>query len=216
MWRYILGLIFLLWQAWAKAQPNKSDTIRAIAEQFKLMPAEELQAEKEYIVFIEGKVAKDSLKGQDGSESNLEIYLAAFWYEYAGTNFLQVREEYLGRIAMANKLYRVHSISGFKSDRGRVLMIYGYPNDKNIVKNQPNVKPYEIWYYNRIFNGQSNVEFVFYNESRLINDFSLIHSNARGELMNVSWKNLIYYKDAPDMQKSDYHFFENQRQPRDF
>lgn len=157
MWRYILLVFFSNSYALLNAQPSKSDTVRAIMEQFNSMPIEELKAEKDYIVYIEGKVSKDSLKFQEVSEANLASYLAAFWYEYAGGNFLKVREEYLSRVAIANKLYRVNSKPGYKSDRGRILMMYGYPNDKNIVKNQPNVKPYEIWYYNRIFNGQSNI-----------------------------------------------------------
>ena len=199
-----------------RAQFTKQDTIKAIAIHFSRMPMEELINEKNYIVYIQRKVNSDSLISLRADHKNIDLFLANFWYEYGSSNFLEIREEYLGRIILANKLFSMTGRAGYLTNRGRILMTFGHPNDKNAVKNQSNCKPYEIWFYNKINNGQSNIEFVFYNESRMINDYTLIHSNARGELMNVSWKNMIYYKDAPDMHKGDYQFFDAPKRNAEF
>lgn len=209
-------ILFCFGLSKGKAQYTKWDTIQAMAEQFAAMPKMELIKEHDYLVYIVSKVPQDSLVFIKQDSSNIALWLGSFWYNYVGNNFLSVRSEYLQRIAMANNMFSNSLHRGYLSDRGRVLMVYGHPNDKQIVKNKSNTKPYEVWYYNRIQNGQSGIEFVFYNEHGMINEFSLIHSNARGELMNASWKNLIYFKDAPDMHKSDYQQFDSQKNNVDF
>jgi hypothetical protein len=79
------------------------------------------------------------------------------------------------------------------SDRGRVYLQYGAPDASQQVSTEPNSYPYEIWQYYRIKDPatgqfQSNKKFVFYNPSLDGKCYSLLHSDARGEMRDDRWQ----------------------------
>jgi hypothetical protein len=80
---------------------------------------------------------------------------------------------------------------GFETDRGRVYLQYGPPNELYESRFDAGSKPYEIWQYNIIANNETNIIFVFHNDDLVSNDYRLIHSNATGEVHNEHWKLLI-------------------------
>lgn len=81
---------------------------------------------------------------------------------------------------------------GWETDRGRVYLQYGPPNQIEGNSREPGAYPYEIWQYYKLNNNQSNVKFVFCNSDLVSNDYKLIHSDARGELSDSRWKFKIY------------------------
>ena len=81
---------------------------------------------------------------------------------------------------------------GYETDRGRVYMRYGRPDQRNVSTSEPGAYPYEVWQYYRLPNGQTDVYFVFYLPGLATNDYKLIHSNARGEASDPHWKQKIY------------------------
>ena len=95
---------------------------------------------------------------------------------------------------------------GFESDRGRIYMRYGTPDDIVHVEDDPSAPPYEIWiYYNFPKTKQQNVKFLFYSQS-LAEDFTLLHSTARGEINNPRWEVELYKRNAPNQIDGDnYH-----------
>ena len=81
---------------------------------------------------------------------------------------------------------------GFETDRGRIWLKYGPPNDKISVEEDPNAPPYEIWVYNEFpKTKQGIVKFLFYNPN-LGNDYILLHSNCRTEVNNPRWLKELY------------------------
>ena len=42
---------------------------------------------------------------------------------------------------------------GWKTDRGRIFILYGEPSEIERFPNQMDTKPYEIWHYNDIEGG---------------------------------------------------------------
>ena len=76
---------------------------------------------------------------------------------------------------------------GYLTDRGRVYLQYGAPNDVKSVPSDPVTLPYEIWDYYYL-NNQSNVKFVFYDPVLTGNDYELLHSNLYGEVQNPNWR----------------------------
>lgn len=94
-----------------------------------------------------------------------------------------LREEYLSRVAYANTNYRILSRDGFRTDRGRVEITYGLPDDVERHPNETETRPYEIWSYNNI---QGGVIFVFVLRNSA-GDYELVHSTHRNELHDEGW-----------------------------
>jgi len=97
------------------------------------------------------------------------------------------RGDYLRLVKTANERFSVGPREGWKTDRGRVYIIYGEPNEIERHPSLGEVKPYEIWYYYEIEGG---VQFYFI-ERRGGGDFDLVHSTKRGELRNDKWEELL-------------------------
>nr|MBS0037353.1 GWxTD domain-containing protein [Saprospiraceae bacterium] len=97
---------------------------------------------------------------------------------------------------------------GFETDKGRVYLKYGRPDNMESVMVENDAPPYTIWSYNRLHNtGQTDVKFVFYNPSLAGNMYELLHTNARGELNNPRWMLDLYSNDpniydGPNPQES--------------
>ncbi len=84
-----------------------------------------------------------------------------------GTGRNERMEEYYYRIDLANRKFGSF-VPGWKTDRGHVLILHGYPDD---VKRQTfsfDAEPWEIWYYYRI-----GRQFIFIDKTGF-GDFELV------------------------------------------
>ena len=75
---------------------------------------------------------------------------------------------------------------GYETDRGRVYLQYGAPDQRSKVESSPNTYPYEVWQYYKL-KDQSNRKFLFYNQDLVTNNYTLLHSDAKGELYDAGW-----------------------------
>ena len=96
---------------------------------------------------------------------------------------------FMEKIEFANNNYRTRFMEGWKSDRGRVFIMFGPPSDIEKSMSGSESKPYETWTYNQIEGG---IIFVFGDKSEN-GSFELIHSTKRGEMSNPDWQNLLKY-----------------------
>jgi GWxTD domain-containing protein len=157
--------------------------------EFEMMSEEELDRELAYIQYLisdEQKKIVKSLTDVNGKRN----FLAQVWHALDSkpeTPENKFRSEYLARIEDANKSFKAMKRDGWKTDRGRVLMIYGPPSSIEAYPYKENSKPYEIWYYNEI---QGGVQFVFCDLMGFKN-YELIHSSALGEIHNKNFENII-------------------------
>lgn len=86
---------------------------------------------------------------------------------------------------------------GFETDRGRIFLRYGAPNDQIKVEDEQFALPYEIWVYENLpNNGSGPIKFLFYNRDRSGENFTLLHSNARSERRNKNWKKELFRDDS--------------------
>jgi len=61
----------------------------------------------------------------------------------------QLKNEYFKRVNFANRNFTAFGTEGWLTDRGRILIKFGYPDDIERHPFDMNSKPYEIWrYYN--------------------------------------------------------------------
>ncbi len=102
-------------------------------------------------------------------------------------NSNKYRLEYLKRVAYANDHFTVGGMPGWRSDRGRVYIIYGPPDQIDRHPNQSNAKPYQIWYYNSI---QGGVSFDFIDRTGF-GEYTLVNSTARNEIHNDNWQQYL-------------------------
>ena len=104
----------------------------------------------EEVIHIITSVERDVfLKLQNDRERDL--FMEAFWKQRdptKGTQENEFRTEHFRRINHANHYFgRSAPIPGWKTDRGRIYIILGAPNDVQHLEGKSQVYPTEIWFY---------------------------------------------------------------------
>lgn len=130
---------------------------------------------------------------QKGDPENQRRFLHQYWVEINTQKPEQAYAEFMAFAHVVDKEYHAAFGYGFETDRGRIMLKYGIPNDVVSVTDEPSAPPYEIWIYHSFpVTNQSNVRFLFYNPSLAGGDFRLLHSTAVGELQNRRWQHELY------------------------
>ena len=156
-----------------------------LQSEFSSMPesmVDQLWEEAKYIASPEEVKVFQSLKNLEGKR----LFLFRFWRKRERKD-PDVRTNYYQRVQYANEHFQYGQTEGWKSDRGRVYIIYGPPDQIERFPNSPNENPYEIWYY---YNIEGGVEFDFVDFSGF-GDFKLVNSTKRGEIYDPNWRNYI-------------------------
>lgn len=141
---------------------------------------------------------------QNGKIDAMRRYIFA---HFIGLNPNKPQDEYVKYMKIARSVdanFKSGFGYGFESDRGRIYMKYGAPNDIVSEDQDPSAPPYEIWIYNHFpTTRQSNVKFLFYSPSLAL-DYRLLHSNAIGELNDPQWQLKLYSQSPGDIQGGNY------------
>ena len=162
-------------------------------EIFKNSKSADLKHYLDYITNIAEQTELGDVKRlQKATDSTLIVdYLYKFWLNRNTENPTKEWLTYLRKIENANKMFSTAIQNGYLTDRGRVYVEYGPPN--NIVEaTDPSISyPYQIWHYYQLTRSQNNKKFVFFNRTGALDEFELIHSTANGEISNPNWKGII-------------------------
>ena len=125
----------------------------------------------------------------------MRSYLFNFWQVTNPADPETGFNQYKNVVDGLDKEYGTRIKKGHETWRGYVFLKYGKPSQVIAQgKFDPGALPYEIWQYYSLPNGQTNVKFVFYNRDPGANDMDLIHSDARNEISNPQWEQIIYSK----------------------
>ncbi len=138
----------------------------------------DLDREFSWAQYERNEAEKRQYEQLSGLESK-STFLLDFWRRRP----LGLREQYVQRATYANLNYRVLGREGYKTDRGRIHIVYGTPDDIERHPNEPETRPYEIWSYNAI---QGGVIFVFVQRVSG-GEYELVHSTHRNELHDELW-----------------------------
>lgn len=151
---------------------------------------------------VEWDKALSVLSSKNADE--MKRFILQFWKNRNSLNPEEEWNKYKVLVNYVNKLYSTQVKKGYDSDRGRVYLKYGAPNNVIESKHEPSAYPYEIWHYYVIGN-QRDKRFVFYNPTLVGNDYVLLHSDVRGEVYDKNWErrlssrnNTMYNFDATD------------------
>lgn len=111
----------------------------------------------------------------------------SYWKERDPDTTTSVNEfmtEYKKRIDFASKFFsRGDIMPGWKTERGRVLLKYGFPSNKEVYRAKGDKKAAEDWQYDQLYGG---CYFIFVDKYG-DNSFQLVHSSAPKEVKNYNW-----------------------------
>lgn len=163
---------------------RKSDA-DLLSSEFNVMTEDELNLvfeQSKYIVTSDEIKRWVSLKDIEAKKN----FLFNFWKlrdPNPNTPENEGKLEYFERVKRADEMFRGTRERGWRSDRGRVYIVYGEPSEIDRYPNEMDAYPYEIWSYNNIEGG---VIFVF-GDITGTGQMILIHSTHRGEMHDENW-----------------------------
>ena len=147
----------------------------------------ELETDFAMLKHITVEREREIWRGLSGADAKAR-FLTDFWVRRdpdPGTPVNELREEYGRRIEAANALYREPLVEhGYQSDRGRVMLQYGKPDQIERHYYDKNRRPFEIWIFSK-----DNYQFVFVDRSGM-GRFVMVHSDAPGEVRQENWERL--------------------------
>jgi len=133
----------------------------------------------------------EELTGLEEAGSNREVdaWLDMFWAARAikGTPVGSSRREFERRIALANMRFGKPSRMGVSSDMGRVLLVYGEPDDTEVAQSYVDAsRRYELWIDHDRIHGFSTAAFLFLRSAGLSTGYDSredreVYSNIPGE-----------------------------------
>jgi GWxTD domain-containing protein len=113
-------------------------------------------------------------------------FLVQFWKQNdpdPTTDENEVFDRLMQRYQYANEHFSWGELEGWKTDRGKVLLKNGMPDNIQRYHSEESTFPYEIWEYQE----RRNYIYVF-GDLRNDGRYSLLHSNKEGEVYNPYWK----------------------------
>lgn len=134
-------------------------------------------------------VRKSLAKSTDLSEKQRMFF--SFWIQrdQPKTRPLSAYNDYYARVDIANQKFSYQKTIGWKSDRGRIYIMYGPPDRTIDELFNTQAKPYIQWQYigrgYRLSEGSR--AFFYFVDKMGGGNFTLVHSNVMGEVSNPNW-----------------------------
>lgn len=151
------------------------------ANPYAFMSEEELDREYDYLRYILDGDAQDRYEvlNLTGKREFLNI----FWTERESDS-PGFRRELFDRIEFANARYNIGAKEGWKTQTGRIVLMYGIPDDIEKQTSVASMRDYEVWSYENVEGGAL---FVFVNTTGY-GELRLVHSTAIDEIQDYAWQ----------------------------
>jgi len=156
-----------------------------LQSEFRDMPEQTIDEMFDQARYLASNSEKSVYKVLNSVESKRE-FLYRFW-KSQNKNRPGLKDEYYERVEYTNEQWSSPSRKGWETDRGRVYILYGEPDQYERRPVGAGENPYEIWYYNEL---QGGVEFDFIDQTGF-GDYKLVNSTMRDELSDPNWRNYI-------------------------
>ncbi len=181
---------FTVYKPDKKGVARQGDKLPEIANYYIGMSKEQLREEFAEARYISSRQEMNVFKKIENDQVAMQKFLTSFWVRKDRENQVPVgsyRRTYMKRVETANAKYRSMGIPGWKSDQGRVYILYGEPDEYERNPNTVDMLPHVIWYYHSLEGG---AKFIFADEEGF-GQYRLIHSTYRKELQNPNWEQII-------------------------
>jgi GWxTD domain-containing protein len=154
---------------------------------------EEVKKELLYIGYLTSRA--DEKVVSKLKPSGYRNFLFDFWSRRDQTGLM--RQQYYFKIELANQRFGSRIQEGWKTDRGRVLILYGEPSliERRLLElSGPDS---EIWHYDHLEGG---VIFLF-SDLRGTGDLQQVYSTMRGEFIDAGWVQEFESRDPGALQE---------------
>jgi GWxTD domain-containing protein len=124
------------------------------------------------------------------SDDGKRKFLADFWTRRdpsPGTMVNEARERFYAGIDYANRNYRERKVPGWKTDRGRIYIKNGPPDEVLTRVQEAKAPPYEAWRYTK---GRQRW-FIFADQTNGFGAFRLMVSNDLNEVRRPDWREIL-------------------------
>ena len=124
-------------------------------------------------------------------------FFFTFWSNKNSANPEQEWLNYKKQVNFVNSIFGTPVKQGYETDRGRVYLQYGAPDQITDRPTEPSSYPYQIWQYYKVgkFN---NKKFIFYLPDLVTNDYQILHSDVPGEMKNFRWETMLNQRNSPN------------------
>lgn len=149
------------------------------------------QLMEQVIKYISTSEEKDMYRDLD--LDGKKAFLAQFWDRKnpkPGSPVNEFKNEIFRRFAYANQYYSTTLVTkddGWKTDRGRIYITYGNPDNIERHPSSMGQKPFERWYYDRL-PGQTGNDYCLFVDLDGYGNYRLVHSTIKGEISNPEWE----------------------------
>ena len=170
-----------------KDKPAVASTSRSYTVYESMAPIQ-IEKELQYITYIATKDEKKVMKSLKDLDAK-KAFLQEFWRKrdpHPDQPGNEYRDQYLERVKFANQQFSGFE-EGWKTDFGRVYILYGPPTNVERYPSTMNGRAYQIWNYENL---QGGVIFVFI-DFRGYQQYELVHSTYRGEIQNWNWRKML-------------------------
>lgn len=153
--------------------------------EFEAMPEDVLDEQFAFCEYLATKNEKKTFKKCD--LAGKREFLKNFWQqrdENPVTAINETKNRYFNRINQSNLRFGNRSDAGWKTDQGRIYILYGEPDDVDRLHNDLNQRYYEIWHYYQLEGG---VQFIFI-DIQDYGDIRLVHSSHTKEIHDYQWR----------------------------
>ncbi|MEO8447099.1 MAG: GWxTD domain-containing protein [bacterium] len=161
-----------------------------LTSEYSQMKDDEIEREYDVSRYIRTDLEKKNY----GSLVNLDEkrkFMFEFWRKRDSNKETPQNEfkiDYFKKVNEANKLFKESFKEGFTTDRGRIYITYGKPDDVDNFPFQADKKSYQMWKYNSVEGGG---ECVFIELNPAVGAYILVHSTFRNELRNDGWESQL-------------------------
>jgi GWxTD domain-containing protein len=162
---------------------------------FSTMDENDIKTEFEKLSYILSDFERGQFKQLTSHEAKQRAIYAMYSIRDTDTTttYNEFFEEYSKRADFADQFFSYGNYDeGWRTERGRIIMTYGFPEQRQEFFRRDDLHPTEIWFYPNV---QGGAEFFFVDNVGAGN-FILVHSTAMNELRNPNW--IQMYRPALD------------------
>ena len=164
---------------------------------FDAMNEEQLRVAKEPLVLVAGS-GELSKYTKELSLRAKRRFLTEFWQrrdETPNTPVNETRQLFYDGVAQADKAYAEKGrayVPGWKTDRGRIYVKNGAPEEVLERRSEGRAVPYEVWRYRR---GKDRY-YIFADRANGLGVYQLIYTNDRKENSLPNWQEILHKEEA--------------------